>query len=70
MRTTLDIPEELLVSVERSTGASTRREAVIIALEEYLRRRRRQQLIAAAGTLEFEVDPAEIRAQDRARLGS
>lgn len=52
MRTTLDIPEELLIAVEESSGASARRAAVV----------------AAAGSLTFDGDPAELRAQDRKRV--
>ena len=67
MRTTLDIPESLLSAVEASSGATTRREAVIIALEDYLRRKRRQEVIEAAGTLELDPDLAKVRARDHER---
>ena len=70
MRTTLDIPEDLLVAVEAVSGAPTRREAVVIAMEDYLRRRRRQQVIAAASSLSFDGDLERLRAADRARVAS
>ena len=70
MRTTLDIPDALLIAVEASSGAPTRREAVIVALEDYLRRRRRQQVVAAAGSLSFDTEVSELRAQDRKRVSS
>lgn len=69
MRTTIDIPEDLLRDVEEVTGAATRREALIQALEEYLRRRRLQRVIDVAGTLDFDVDIRALRKRDRKRTG-
>ena len=68
MRTTLDIPQHLLVEVQRLSEAPTRREAVIIAMEDYLRRQRLKRVIAAAGELDFDVDPRALRDADSARL--
>ena len=67
MRTTVDLPEDLLRSVQELTGAKTRKDALIIALEDYRRRRRLERLLEAAGTLEFELDARAIREQDARR---
>jgi hypothetical protein len=69
MRTTVDIPDQLLRDVQEMTGAATRRDALIQALEDYIRRQRIQRVIDVAGTLEFDVDIRELRNRDRKRLG-
>ncbi len=70
MRTTVDLPEELLDEVQRTAGTSTRREALILALEDYIRRRRMRRVALAAGSLDFDVEAREIRDAGRARLES
>ena len=67
MRTTIDLPEQLLEDVQSLSGSATRRDAVVIALEDYVRRVRRQRLIAAAGTLDLDLDVRELRGRDRKR---
>lgn len=61
MRTTIDIPEDLLREVQEDCGAATKREAVVIALKEYIRQRAVRRLIAAAGTIEFDEDIGRLR---------
>ncbi|MCK6530386.1 type II toxin-antitoxin system VapB family antitoxin [Myxococcota bacterium] len=68
MRTTLDLPEDLLRDLQRVTGAPTRREAVVVALEDFIRRQRLLRVAAAAGQLDFDVDPGELRATGARRL--
>ena len=46
MKTTVDIPDELLKEVMRRSKATTEREAVLMALEEYNRRHRMAQLFS------------------------
>ena len=50
MKTTVDIPEQLLKDAMRYAKAATKREAVVVALEEYSRRHRLEALVAMAGT--------------------
>jgi metal-responsive CopG/Arc/MetJ family transcriptional regulator len=61
MRTTIDLPEALLDEVQRTTQATTRRDALVIALEDYLRRQRRLRVIAAAGTMDMDLDVRALR---------
>ncbi len=61
MRTTLDIPEELLEEAVRATRAKTKREAVIAGLEELIRKSRREELRSLAGKVELTVDLARSR---------
>lgn len=61
MRTTLDIPEDLLEEAVRATRAKTKREAVIAGLEELIRKSRREELRSLAGKVELTVDLARSR---------
>ena len=54
VKTTLDIPEDLLRAVTEIVGVKTKSEAVRIALNNYVRSRRREQLLALRGKLTVE----------------
>jgi Arc/MetJ family transcription regulator len=59
MKTTIDIPDEVLEEAMRLSGSSTKREAVLKALEEYNRRRRLAKVAEKLGTLDF-IDREEL----------
>jgi len=64
MRTTLDLPKDLLDLAQELTGSATRRQTVITALEELIRAQRRQELLDMLGRTpmrraEEELDEAE-----------
>lgn len=61
MRTTLDIPEELIAEATALLGFKSKTDAVIVALRELIRRRRLEELKALAGTTIVEVDLARSR---------
>lgn len=44
MRTTLDIDDNLLKEIMKTSGAKTKKGAIVIALKEYLRTKRREEL--------------------------
>ncbi len=54
MRTTVDLPSELIDDVVRLTGSTKKKDALRIALEEYVRDRRVEALLAAPGTIDIE----------------
>jgi Arc/MetJ family transcription regulator len=56
MRTTLDLPGDLLEEARRAANLPTKREAVIAGLEELIRRSRREALRRMAGQLDIQVD--------------
>jgi metal-responsive CopG/Arc/MetJ family transcriptional regulator len=65
MRTTLDIPAELLAELKVVVPAQTRTEAVRLALAEYIRRRKREKLRQLRGRLHIrdvsrEMEEAEL----------
>lgn len=61
MRTTLDLPDDLLEEARRAANLPTKREAVIAGLEELIRRARREELRRLAGRIDLAVDVAESR---------
>ena len=50
MKTTIDIPDELLKEAQDFSGLHTKREVVVTALSEYTQRHRMRRLIQAFGT--------------------
>lgn len=60
MKTTIDIPENLLKEAMRFSGASTKRQAVLDAMEEYTRRRRMAKLAGHLGTFESFMTAQEL----------
>jgi Arc/MetJ family transcription regulator len=56
MRTTLDLPEDLLENARRASNLPTKRETVLAGLEELIRKSRRERLRRMAGRLDLEID--------------
>lgn len=69
MRTTLDLPEELIDEARKSLGLKSKTETVVFALRNVVRHDRLKDLKSLLGRIEFEFDPAELRRKDRARVG-
>jgi hypothetical protein len=67
MRTTLDLPMELVEQARATMGFKSKTDTVIFALREVVRRGRIDELKALMGTIRFEFDPTDIRKKDRAR---
>ncbi len=62
MRTTLDLPEELIDEARRILKFKSKTDAAVVALRELVRRARIEQLKALAGTVNLELDiPASRR---------
>lgn len=60
MKTTIDIPDEVLQEALKHTGAKTKREAILTAVSDYNRRRRMAALVRHLGTCEDLMTPAEL----------
>ena len=67
MRTTLDLPENLVETARESLGFRSKTDTVVFALREVVRRSRIDDLKALMGRVSFEFDPAELRRKDRRR---
>jgi Arc/MetJ family transcription regulator len=65
MRTTLDLPEDLIDEVMKSLQFKSKTDTVVHALRELLRRRRLEDLKGLAGKLVLEVDVKRSRRRAR-----
>lgn len=61
MRTTLDIPEDLLKQAMKLAKTRTKTQAVIMGLEELIGRKRREGLIALQGKWDIDPDILKMR---------
>lgn len=69
MRTTLDIPEELLEEARRTLGFQSKTDTVIQSLRELLRRRRIEELKQILGHVKLDVDTDRSRRRPGRRRG-
>ena len=65
MRTTLDLPADLLEEGRRILGFKSKTDTVIAALRELIRRRRLDELGELAGRVAIEVDLPQSRRRPR-----
>lgn len=68
MRTTLDLPDQLVEQARTAVGFKSKTDTVIFALREVVRRQRIDELKALMSTIRFEFDPAEVRKKERKRV--
>lgn len=68
MRTTLDLPEDLVEEARTSLGYSSKTDTVVFALREVVRRSRIDDLKRLMGRIEFDFDPTELRKRARRRV--
>ena len=61
MRTTFDLPEELLEDARKAARLATKREAVVAGLQELLRKAKREDLRRLAGRMDVRVDLGKSR---------
>lgn len=61
MRTTLDLPEELVDEARNALGYKSKTDTIIFALRQVVRDTRKEELIAMIGKMEFDVDPTTLR---------
>lgn len=66
MRTTLDIPEEILERARRAANLRTKRETVIAGLEELIKKNKREELRGLAGRIRLNVDLSRSRRRSSA----
>ena len=60
MKTTIDIPNEMLIELMKNTKAKTKRGAVLRAIEQYNYRQRSAKLTGILGTFEDFMDRREL----------
>ena len=65
MRTTLDLPVELLEEARRLLGFKSKTDTVVFSLRELIRRERIQELKDLLGSVTLDVDTAVSRRRPR-----
>jgi hypothetical protein len=68
MRSTLDLPDELIENARAVLGFKSKTDTVVFALREVIRRSRIEELKSLMGKVTFEFDPLEMREKERRRL--
>jgi hypothetical protein len=61
MRTTLDLPQELVEKAMSATKARTKTEAITIALESIVKQEKYNQLLAFHGKVTLDIDLDALR---------
>ena len=71
MKTTIDIPDQLLSDALRFTKAKTKKDAILTALEDFIRRQRVAALTSSFGTWDIasneEIEAADVAESKRIR---
>ena len=65
MRTTLDLPEDLVESARTALGFKSKTDTIIVALRELVRRHRIEELKGLLGRVELDVDVPRSRRRPR-----
>ena len=65
MRTTLDIPQELIEEARRILGFKSKTDTVILSLQELIRRRRIEELKELMGSVDLNIDLDDSRRRPR-----
>ena len=65
MRTTVDIPSDLLEAARRAADSRTKRETVIAGLEELIKKSEREELRQLAGRMRLRVNLPRSRQRRR-----
>ena len=65
MRTTLDIPAELIEEAQRLLGLRSKSETVIASLRELIRHGRINELKSLMGSVRLDIDPQESRRRSK-----
>ena len=61
MRTTLDIPSELIEEAQKLLGFKSKTDTVIVSLRDLIRRRRIDELKTLMGTVQLDIDLPKSR---------
>lgn len=61
MRTTIDIPENLIEEARQLLGFKSKTDTVVLSLQELVRRRRIEELKSLMGAVKLEIDLPQSR---------
>jgi len=60
MRATLNIPDDLIVAVQRLSGEKSKTKAIVTAMEEYIRERKIKNLLKLRGKIQIDDVTGEL----------
>lgn len=63
MRTTLDLPEDLLFEAMRSTGKKTKTAVIVEALKEIIRKQKLSEILTYRGKIDLPIDLDVLRSR-------
>jgi hypothetical protein len=69
MRTTLDVPEDLLCEAQSLLQFKSKTDTVIFSLRELIRRKRIEELKGMAGSVDLDIDLAHSRRRPKRTRG-
>jgi Arc/MetJ family transcription regulator len=61
MKTTIDLPEELIAEAMLATGSKSKIEAIKKALQEVIERQKRLKLLSYKGKIDLDIDLSSLR---------
>jgi hypothetical protein len=61
MRTTIDIPEEIMEEARALSTSHTKTDTVVEALQEFIRKKQRERLSQMAGRIDLDLDQTVSR---------
>ena len=61
MRTTLDIPEDILAEAMRLSGTKSKTSTIILSLQEFINHKKIEKLRALRGKLDLDIDLDSLR---------
>ena len=70
MRTTLDLPEDLVKEAKELLGYKSKTDTIVFALKELIRRHKIEQLIGMFGKVKIDIDIPASRERPRSRSGA
>jgi len=70
MRTTLDLPEDLVNEAKELLGYKSKTDTIVFALKELIRRHKIEQLIGMFGKVKIDIDIPASRERPGSRSGA
>lgn len=67
MRTTIDLPEELVEEARRLLGFKSKTDTIVVSLQELIRKKRIETLKSLAGKIELDIDIDHSRRRGRTK---
>jgi Arc/MetJ family transcription regulator len=67
MRTTIDLPENLLEEARQLLGFKSKTDTIVVSLQELIRRKRIEELKKMAGSIKLEIDLDQSRRRKRVK---